>query len=531
MQRRRFVQASLAVPVALIAARSHANTGNAMDFKLEEATIDQISAALRAQRTTALGLVRAYGERIESIDRAGPTLRSVIELNPEAEAIAQALDAEASSGRWRGPLHGVPILVKDNIATADRMQTSAGSPALVGAQAPRDAFVVQRLRAAGAVLLGKANLSEWANIRGQHSISGWSTRGGQTLNPYALDRSPSGSSSGSAVSVAANLCAAAVGTETDGSITSPSSVNALVGLKPTVGALSRDGIVPISFSQDTPGPMCRTVRDAALLLTGMAGADARDAATRASAKRLQAGALDKLDMRSLRGVRIGIASNIASTHRGVISLFDNAQAALKDLGAEVVETPIPHTDKIWAGELDVLLHELKHSMALYLNEFAPNLPLKSLADVIAYNQQNASTVLKWFGQELFEQAQAKGNLKSAAYRKALNDGLRYSRTLGIDAMLRQKRLHALIAPTGEPAWLIDTVNGDIAGGASATSPPAVAGYPHVTVPMGLTGGLPVGLSFIGPAWSDVRLLQYAHAYEQATQLRQPPTYRASSVQR
>lgn len=531
MRRRRFIQASLAVPMVWAGARAPANTGSTMDLPLEETTIDQLGAALRAQRTTALALVRAYGARIDTIDRAGPTLRSVIEFNPEAEAIAQALDAEARAGRWRGPLHGVPILLKDNIASADRMQTSAGSPALVGAQAPRDAFVVQRLRAAGAVLLGKTNLSEWANIRGVHSISGWSTRGGQTLNPYALDRSPSGSSSGSGAATAASLCAASVGTETDGSITSPSSANGLVGLKPTVGALSRDGIVPISFTQDTPGPMCRTVRDAALLLAGMAGVDARDPVTRVSTKRLQVAALERLDTRSLRGVRLGIASNVASSHRGVMRLFDDAQAALKSLGAELVDAPIPNTEKIWAGELDVLLHELKHSMALYLPEFAPNLPVKNLADLIAYNQKHASTVLALFGQELFEQAQAKGSLKTAAYRKALNDGVRHARTLGIDAVLRKKRLHALIAPTGEPAWLIDTVNGDIAGGASATSPPAVAGYPHVTVPMGQTGGLPVGLSFIGPAWSDVRLLQYAFAYEQATKLRQPPTYKTSSVQR
>jgi amidase len=528
MRRRHFVQASLASPMVW-ADRAHANTGSAMDFSIEEATIDQIGAALRAQRTTALALVRAYSARIDSIDRAGPTLRSVIELNPEAEVIAQALDVEAHSGRWRGPLHGVPVLVKDNIASADRMQTTAGSPALLDAQAPRDAFVVTRLRAAGAVLLGKTNLSEWANIRGHHSISGWSTRGGQTLNPYALDRSPSGSSSGSGAATAANLCAAAVGTETDGSITSPSSANGLVGLKPTVGALSRDGIVPISFTQDTPGPMCRTVRDAALLFAAMAGADARDGATRASARRLQAAALEAIGTRSLRGVRLGIASNLVSSQRGVVRLFDDAQDALKSLGAELVEAPIPHTDKLWPSELDVLLYELKHSMGLYLKEFAPNLPLKNLADVIDYNRRYASTVLGLFGQELFEQAQSKGTLRSAAYRKALNDGVRYARTLGIDAVLRTERLHALIAPTGEPAWLIDTVNGDAAGGASATSPPAVAGYPHVTVPMGLTGGLPVGLSFIGPAWSDVRLLHYAHAYEQATRLRRPPTYRSRSV--
>ena len=424
----------------------------------------------------------------------------------------------------------MPILIKDNIATADRMQTSAGSPALVGALAPRDAFVVQRLRAAGAVLLGKANLSEWANIRGQHSISGWSSRGGQTLNPYALDRSPSGSSSGSGVAVAANLCAAAVGTETDGSITSPSSVNALVGVKPTVGALSRDGIVPISFSQDTPGPMCRTCATPRCCWPHGRRRRTRRA-TRASAKRLQAAALDTLDTRSLRGVRIGIASNIASTHRGVISLFDNAQAALKELGAEIVDAPIPHTDKMLgrrtrraaarAEALDGVVPEGVRAQ--------PGPEVAGRRDRLQPAAREA--VLAVFGQELFEQAQAKGNLKSAAYRKARDDGLRYSRTLGIDAILRQKRLHALIAPTGEPAWLLDTVNGDIAGGASATSPPAVAGYPHVSVPMGFTGGLPVGLSFIGPAWSDLRLLQYAHAYEQATKLRQPPTYRASSVLR
>ena len=352
----------------------------------------------------------------------------------------------------------------------------------------------------------------------------------RTGGPPPPHRCRTTSRSGSGAATAANLCAASVGTETDGSITSPSSANGLVGLKPTVGALSRDGIVPISFTQDTPGPMCRTVRDAALLFAAMAGVDARDAVTRASAKRLQVAALEKIDTRSLRGVRLGIASNLTSSNRGVAKLFDEAQAALKSLGAEIVDAPIPNNDKAAAGELEVLLCELKHSMAQYLNEFAPNLPHKNLGDLINYNQKHAASVLALFGQELFEQAQAKGTIRTAAYRKALNDGLRYARELGIDAVLRTKRLQALIAPTGEPAWLIDTVNGDIAGGASATSPPAVAGYPHVTVPMGLTGGLPVGLSFIGPAWSDVRLLQFAHAYEQATKLRQPPSYKAS-VQR
>lgn len=499
-----------------------------MDLALEETTIDSLQQALREQRVTALQLARAYAERIESLDRAGPRLRSVIELNPEAEAIAEQLDREARGGRWRGPLHGVPLVVKDNIATADAMQTTAGSLALVGARAPRDAFVVQRLRAAGAVLLGKANLSEWANIRGQHSSSGWSARGGQTLNPYALDRSPSGSSSGTAVAVAANLCAGGIGTETDGSITSPASANALVGMKPTVGLVSRDGIVPISFTQDTAGPMCRTVHDAALVLAAIAGPDARDPVTARQAGRFEPAQLSRLDAHSLRGVRLGLASNLAGQQRGVLAAFDAAKAALQALGAELVDAPIPNVDKYAQTELDVLLFELKAGMARYLREFAPNLPYRNLADLIAFNEAHAFDELTLFGQEHFVLAQAKKSLTSAEYRKALASGLRYARTYGIDAVLRRQRLHALIAPTGGPAWLIDPVNGD-AGGASATSPPAVAGYPHVTVPMGQVAGLPVGLSFIGPAWSDARLLSYAYAFEQATRHRQPPTYRARSA--
>jgi len=531
MRRRTFMQLSLASAAAQAALPASAAGETAMELNLEEITIDQLGAALREQRTSALALVRAYSARIASIDRAGPTLKSVIELNPDAEAIAQRLDDEASAGRWRGPLHGVPILVKDNIASADRMHTSAGSLALVGAQAPRDAFVVQRLREAGAVVLGKANLSEWANIRGAHSISGWSTRGGQTLNPYALDRSPSGSSSGTASAVAANLCAAGVGTETDGSITSPSSIQALVGLKPTVGLLSRDGIVPISFTQDTPGPMCRTVRDAALLLAAIAGSDPRDTATQAANKRLQAMALDRLDRQALRGVRLGMASNLASNQRDVVKLFEQAQATLKQLGAELVEAPIPDADKAQQGEFDVLLTELKHTMPLYLREFAANLPYRTLADLIEYNRAHAAEVMPLFGQEFFEQAQAKGTIHDTAYRKVLNERRRYARTQGIDAVLKAKRISALITPTGDPSWLIDTINGD-SPGASATTPPAVTGYPHVTVPMGqVAGGLPVGLSFIGPAWSDAQLLQFAYAYEQETKHRRAPTYQVSSVRR
>jgi len=525
MRRRHFIALAAGSATAL---PSRLNAADGMDLPLEETTIDSLQLALRERRISAVQLVRRYGERIEAIDRAGPRLRSVIELNPEAEAIAEALDRDAAAGRWRGPLHGVPVMVKDNIATADAMQTSAGSLALVGAQAPRDAFVAQRLRAAGAVLLGKTNLSEWANIRGARSVSGWSARGGQTRNPYALDRSPSGSSSGTGAAVAANLCAAGIGTETDGSITSPASVNALVGIKPTVGLVSRDGIVPISFSQDTAGPMCRTVRDTALLLAAIAGPDSRDAATQAQAGRIDIAALTAQGPASLKGVRLGIAENLIGDHRGVSAAFVTAQAALKDLGAELVAAPIPNTERYAQSELDVLLFELRHSMPAYLREFAGNLPHRSLADLITYNRAHAGEELTLFGQELFEQAEAKGPLTQPAYRQALALGRRYSRTHGIDAVLRKHRLQALIAPTGGPAWLIDPINGD-AFGASATSPPAVAGYPHVTVPMGQVGGLPVGLSFIGTAWSDARLLQLAHAYEQATKHRAPPTYRERST--
>jgi amidase len=527
MKRRIFLQLGAGTLGALPALQAGA-ASHAMDLPLEETTIDQLGVALRAGQTTAVQLVQRYAERIARLDHAGPQLRSVIELNPDAEAIAAQLDREAAAGRWRGPLHGVPIVVKDNLATADAMQTSAGSLALVGAKAPRDAHVVRRLREAGAVLLAKTNLSEWANIRGAHSISGWSARGGQTRNPYALDRSPSGSSSGTGAAVAANLCAAGIGTETDGSITSPSSVSALVGIKPTVGLVSRDGIVPISFTQDTAGPMCRTVRDAALVLAAIAGPDERDAATRAQAGRLELAALVPRQAGSLRGVRLGIADNLVGDHRGTTRLFDDAQAALKSLGATLVSAPIPNTERYAQSELDVLLFELRHAMAAYLREFAPNLPHRGLADLIAYNEAHAVEELALFGQELFVQAQAKGPLTNPAYAKALALGKRFARTYGIDAALRKHRLHALIAPTTGPAWLIDTVNGD-AGGTSATSPPAVAGYPHVTVPMGQVAGLPVGLSFIGTAWSDARLLQLAHAYEQATKLRAPPTYRERST--
>jgi amidase len=480
-------------------------------------------------RTSATALVRAYAERIATTDRSGPTLTSIIELNPDAEAIAAQLDAERAAGRLRGPLHGVPVVIKDNIASADRMATSAGSPALLGVAPPRDAAVTARLRAAGAVILAKSNLSEWANFRGKNSISGWSTRGGQTRNPYALDRSPSGSSSGTAAAIAANLAAVGVGTETDGSITSPASVCGLVGMKPTVGLVSRDGIVPIAFSQDTAGPMGRNVTDAALLLAAMAGVDPRDRATRAQAGAFDPATLTNLPAQALRGARLGVALNLVEGHsRGTVAAFESALDALTAAGATLVRAPLPHLDKMGAGELDVLMFEMRHGMAAYLGEFAAAGPHRSLQDLINFNQLHPQT-LALFGQEWFEAAQAKGPLRNPAYRKALAQGRRHARTLGIDTMLRKHRLDAIVAPTGGPAWLIDTVNGDSFNGPSATTPAAVAGYPHVTVPMGQVAGLPVGLSFFGAAWQDARLLALALHFEQSTRHRQPPAYRSRSA--
>jgi len=492
-----------------------------------ELTASSAAERMHAGTLTSHALTQAYLDRIAAIDDDGPRLNAVIEINPEAIKQADALDAERKAGKVRGPLHGLPVLLKDNIDVAG-MVNSAGSLALADNRPKQDAFIARRLRDAGAVILGKTNLSEWANFRSTRSSSGWSSRGGQTKNPYVLDRNPCGSSSGTGSAISASLAVVGVGTETDGSIICPASVNGLVGLKPTVGLVSRTGIIPISVSQDSAGPMGRTVSDVAALLTALAGVDSADPAG-AAAEGHVADYVVGLKTDAVKGKRFGVLRKAMGYHPDVDASMDRAIAALKAAGAEIIDAEIANDGRWGAPELEVLLYEFKDGLNAYLqNSGAPHASLEAL---IAWNTANKEKAMPFFGQELFEQAQAKGNLKSAAYRKALNDGLRYSRTLGIDAMLRQKRLHALIAPTGEPAWLIDTVNGDIAGGASATSPPAVAGYPHVTVPMGLTGGLPVGLSFIGPAWSDVRLLQYAHAYEQATQLRQPPTYRASSVQR
>jgi len=489
----------------------------------EPATAVAAAAAMAAGTLSAERLVRDCLARIAALDRAGPRLHSVIEVNPDAVAIAKALDGERKAGRLRGPLHGVPVLVKDNIASADRMSTSAGSLALDGIRAPRDAHVVKLLRDGGAVILGKTNLSEWANIRSTRSTSGWSARGGLTRNPYALDRNTSGSSSGTAAAIAAGLAPLGIGTETDGSIVSPASICGLVGLKPTVGRMSRDGIVPIAHTQDTPGPMTRTVADAALLYAAMSGRDAADPATAAAPGDRDA-ATPTLRDDALRGARLGVARAYFTGNDAVDGLIEQAIVALKRLGAEIVD-PVdlpqpPYND----AELRILLYELKADLPKYLAAFAPNAPVKTLADVIAFNRTHHERELAWFGQELFEKAEALGGLDSKEYLDALAECRKGARDDGIDRVLKANRLDALIAPTGGPAWLIDPVNGDHVG-VSFSTPAAVAGYPHLTVPAGLASGLPIGLSLVGPAWSEERLLAYGHAYEQATRLRREPTYR------
>jgi amidase len=515
--------ASTLLPFATIAKA--ANGGTSMTTTpLEERSLTDLQADLAAGRITAQRLVADYLERIDRIDRRGPALRSVIELNPDALDIAKALDAERKTKGPRGPLHGLPLLIKDNIATHDRMQTTAGSLALEGSEPPEDAFVVQRLRAAGAVILGKTNLSEWANIRSTQSVSGWSARGGLTRNPYALDRNTSGSSSGSAAAVAASLCAAAVGSETDGSILSPSSLCGIVGLKPTIGLISRSGIVPIAHSQDTSGPMARTVRDCAMLLSGMVGTDPKDAAMQGA----PAAAVDylaALDANALRGTRLGVVRQYFGFHEPTDRVFEVVLESLRKAGAVLIDpVALPAIDTISDAELTVLLYELKADLNAYLANLGPRAKVRSLADVIAFNDRNADRELKYFGQDLFVKAQAKGPLTDDAYVQARAMCLRVARDEGIDAVMKQNRLDAFIAPTGGPAWRTDLLLGDHFVGGGMTTAPAVAGTPSITVPAGFVDGLPVGLSFFAGAWSEARLLGLAYAFEQATKARRPPQY-------
>jgi amidase len=491
-------------------------------FELDEVSVADLQKRMSAGETSARRLAEAYLARIAALDRSGPALRSVIETNPEALAIADALDAERKANGPRGPLHGIPVLVKDNVDTADRMTTTAGSLALEGSIPPRDSHVAARLREAGAVILGKANLSEWANFRSSRSVSGWSARGGQCVNPYALDRNPCGSSSGSGVAVSANLVPVAVGTETDGSIVCPSTNCGIVGVKPTVGLVSRAGIVPISSTQDTAGPMARTVADAAVLLEALAGADPRDPATsRAPANRAEYA--KALDPDGLRGARIGVARNMAGFHPDTDRLFDEAVAEMKSRGAEVVDpADVPNIKELGDPELEVMLYEFKAGLNEYLASLG-KAPIKTLAEAIAFNDRNSDREMPFFGQEIFLKAEEKGPLTTPAYREALAKCRRLSRAEGLDAVLDKNRLDALVAPTGAPAWVIDPVSGDHFVGGNST-PAAVAGYPTLTVPMGFVFGLPVGLSFIGRAWSEATLLRLAFAFEQATRHRRPPRF-------
>ena len=494
------------------------------DFPLAEATVEELRAGMESGEYTARAIVELYLERIKTIDQSGPTLRSVLEVNPDALTIADQLDQERKQGTLRGPLHGIPVLLKDNIDTDDQMETTAGSLALVGSQVPQDAWVTQRLREAGAVILGKTNLSEWANFRSERSSSGWSGRGGQTKNPYVLDRNPCGSSAGSGVAVSANLCAVAIGTETNGSIVCPSTTNGIVGIKPTVGLVGRSGIIPISHTQDTAGPMARTVTDAAIVLGTLTGTDPRDAVTQESEGQAQTDYTSFLQKEGLKGARIGLSRSHMGFHEEVDALMDAAVKVMEQQGATAVDVDELIADgSVGEAEYEVLLYEFKDDLNKYLATLGPDAPAKTLSDLIAFNQEHADEEMPYFQQEIMRKAEAKGGLDSPEYQEALAKIQRLSRDEGIDKALQEQQLDAIIAPTGGPAWPIDLVTGDhFIGGSS--SPAAMAGYPNVTVPMGFVQGLPVGISFFASAYSEPTLIKLAYAYEQATQHRKAPKF-------
>jgi amidase len=495
---------------------------------MQEQSISEYQEKMTSGELTARQLAELFLERIDSIDRNGPRLNSVIEANSDALTIASTLDGERRAGKVRSLLHGIPILLKDNIDTHDQMQTTSGSLALEGNIAPRDAFIVKQLRKAGAVILGKTNLSEWANFRGKNSISGWSSRGGLTHNPYALDRSACGSSSGSGVAVAANLSAVAVGTETDGSVICPAQTNGIVGIKPTLGLLSRSGIIPIAHSQDTAGPMARTVADAAILLGAMTGVDERDAATKPGSKRRLSDYTKSLDVNGLKGARIGVARNMCGTDPRIIKIFEFCIDVMKQLGAIIIDpADLPNFNKFSKTESEVLHYEFKAGLNKYLA--TANARVKTMADVIKFNEENKARVLQYFGQEHMTVAQEKGSLHDKKYRVALAKNLLLTRKNGIDATMKKYRLDAIIVPSGGPAWMVDLVNGDsINWDMESTSPAAVAGYPHITVPAGYIFSLPVGISFFAKAWQEPTLIKLAYAFEQATKIRRPPLFLTSA---
>jgi amidase len=491
-------------------------------FELDEITIPELQDGMNSGKFTARSLVEKYTARIEDIDKR--TINAVLELNPDALSIADALDQERKAKGPRGPLHGVPVLIKDNIDTADHMMTTAGSLALVGSKPPKDSFVAQKLRAAGAVILGKTNLSEWANIRSSHSTSGWSGRGGLTKNPYALDRNPCGSSSGTGAGISANLAAIGIGTETDGSIVCPSSSNGLAGIKPTVGLVSRAGIIPISHSQDGAGPMCRTVRDAAILLGALTGVDPDDAATSASAGKSQTDYTQFCDPNGLKGARIGVARKYFGFSDSVDALLAQSLDVMKKQGATLIDpADIETLGKFDNTELLVFLYELKADLNSYLARLGPGAPMRTLKDIIDFNERNRDKEMPYFGQDLFLKAEAKGPLTEKEYLDAVTKNHQLARTEGIDALMDKHHLDAIVAPTGGPAWLTDLVNGDhVAGGSSNAA--AVAGCPNLNVTAGYLSGLPVGISFFGRAWSEPTLIKLAYSFEQATNARHPPRF-------
>ena len=530
MKRRDFLQTTaatclvaLAQPASTLATETSAPAVPPA-AELDELTISDLQQGLQSGKYSSKQLVEKYSDRINDIDKKGPALNAVIEMNPDAERIAEALDRERKEKGPRGPLHGIPILIKDNIDTNDRMMTTAGSLALVGSRPAHDAFVAKKLRDAGAVIIGKTNLSEWANFRSTKSSSGWSARGGQTRNPYALERNPCGSSSGSGVAVAANLCAGAVGTETDGSIVCPSSANSLVGIKPTLGIVSRAGIIPIAHSQDTAGPMTRTVRDAAIILGALAGVDPRDDSTNEGRGKSVADYTQFLDKDGLRGMRLGVARKHFGFNERVDKLMEGLLAEMKKLGAVLVDpADIPTAGKFDDSEFEVLLYEFKADLNKYLAGLGPKAPVRSLKDVIAFNEKNREREMPYFGQDIMIKAEAKGPLTSKQYIQALRKNHLLTRAQGIDFVMKKHRLDAMVAPTGGPAWPTDWINGDhFTGGYSSAS--AVAGYPHITVPAGYVFDLPVGISFFGGAFSEPKLIKIAYAFEQATKARRPPRF-------
>jgi amidase len=505
-------------------SNAEAKAASVAPFELDEMGVAELQSAMTSGRFSAHTLTEKYLARIDSVDKHGPAVNAVIEVNPDALAIAKELDKERKQKHLRGPLHGIPVLIKDNIDTADRMMTTAGSLALVGSHPPKDSMVAQKLREAGAVILGKTNLSEWANIRSNQSTSGWSGRGGLTKNPYALDRNPCGSSSGSGAGVSANLCAVAIGTETDGSIVCPASSNGVVGLKPTVGLVSRSGIIPISHSQDTAGPLCRTVRDAAILLGALTGVDAEDKATTESRGKSYADYTQFLAADGLRGARIGVVRGTFGFNAGVDQLMGTALDVLKAQGAVLVDpAEIETRGKFDDSESTVFMYELKADLNAYLARLGPRAPVHTLQEIIEFNEKHREQEMPYFGQELFLKSQLKGPLTSQEYIDALNKNHQLARTEGIDAVMDKHKLDALVAPTGGPAWLTDLVAGDHFGGGSSSTA-AVAGYPNINVPAGDVFGLPVGISFFGRAWSEPVLIRIAYAYEQASKLRKAPQF-------